>query len=78
MNTPFSMDGVVSDSLNYEAWLRSKPTTVQQEILGKSKWELWHLGKITFSDLVDESGRPMTLAELKENKRQSLENRKTI
>jgi SPP1 gp7 family putative phage head morphogenesis protein len=65
MDTRASMDGQVPASLRYEAWLRSKTEDIQIEALGKGKWELWKSGSITFSDLIDETGRPLTLEELK-------------
>lgn len=64
-NTQASMDGQVARELNYEAWLKSKPEAFQKEVLGETKWQLWRDGKITsFKDLVDQTGRPLTVEEL--------------
>lgn len=60
-----SMDGPVSAELDYESWLKTKPAAFQRELLGPTKYELWKAGKITFRDLVDQSGNPLTVAELK-------------
>lgn len=59
-----SMDGPVSADLNYEQWLKTKPIAFQLEVLGPAKHRLWTDGKITFRDLVDQRGNPLTLAEI--------------
>jgi hypothetical protein len=64
-NAQASMDGQVSDTFTYEEWLRTKSETEQMAILGPSKFELWKAGAISFTDLVDESGRPMTIDEIR-------------
>jgi len=64
--TRASMDGQVAAGTSYEAWLRSKPKSVQLEKLGPTKYELWQENKITFTDLVNQRGRPLTVAELQE------------
>lgn len=61
-----SMDGVVSDKLDYEDWLKTKDEAFQREVLGDGKWELWKAGKITLTDLIDNSGRPLTIDELRD------------
>ena len=60
-----SMDGQVPAKLTYEQWLKTKPKSVQVEVLGPGRWQLWNDGKITFADLVDTSGRPLTLEQLR-------------
>jgi SPP1 gp7 family putative phage head morphogenesis protein len=65
-NAQSSMDGYVPADMDYEAWLRTKPVEFQKNVLGKGKWDLWDQGKLTFSELVDESGRPLSLAQLAE------------
>lgn len=59
-----SMDGQVAGDLTYEEWLKTKPVEFQREVLGDGKHALWKAGKISFRDLVDQTGRPLTLAEL--------------
>lgn len=59
-----SMDGPVSGDLNYEDWLSTKPLEFQEELLGPTKYRLWSDGKITFRDLIDQSGNPLTVKEL--------------
>jgi len=61
-----SMNGPVSGELNYEEWLATQPLTFQEELLGPTKFKLWKDGDITFRDLVDQSGNPLTVKELKD------------
>lgn len=64
--TQASMDGKpVAADLTYEQWLEGRTEAEQKAILGPGKWELWKKGKIGLTDLVDQSGRPMTLEELR-------------
>lgn len=60
-----SMDGQVAGNLTYEDWLKSKPVAFQKEVLGEGKWDLWQKGKIGFTDLVDQTGRSLSLVELR-------------
>ena len=39
---------------------------VRENPTGKGRYDLWKKGKITFRDLVDQNGRELTLAQLKE------------
>ena len=65
--TQASMDGQVGSDLNYERWLKTKPKSFQNEVLGKGKADLWRRGKIkSFSELVDQTGRPITLRQFRE------------
>lgn len=59
-----SMTGPVSKDLDYEAWLKTQPLAMQLEVLGPAKHKLWQDGKLTFRDLVDQRGNPLTLAEI--------------
>jgi len=62
--TQSSMDGQVAADLNYEQWLKTKPKGFQLDVLGPKKYELWEKGKITFRDMVDQSGMPYTIKDL--------------
>lgn len=62
-----SMDGQVPEDTTYETWLRKKPVEFQDRVLGAGKAELWRDGKISFRDLVDQSGRPLTLEEIRDD-----------
>lgn len=61
-----SMDGQVAGDMSYEDWLKTKPESFQQEVLGPGKFDLWKSGKLKLSDLTDQTGRPLTLKELHE------------
>ncbi|MGH2362930.1 MAG: phage minor head protein, partial [bacterium] len=63
-NAQASLTGTVSEDLNFEEWLRNQPKSRQVAALGPTRWELWDKGKISLSDLVDQTGRPLTLAQL--------------
>ncbi len=65
-STRASMDGQVSKKVSYEEWLKGKPEAFQKEVLGKGKWELWKKDKVGFTDLVDQTGNPISLEVLKE------------
>ena len=65
-STQSSMDGQVSDNLNYESWLKRKTVSFQKEVLGETKYNLWKDGKITFTDLTNNSGRPLSIDEIKD------------
>lgn len=64
--TRSSMDGQVPAEMNYEEWLKTKSAGFQDEMLGVSKARLWRADKISFHDLIDQSGRPRSLKELRE------------
>jgi len=60
-----SMDGQVAGDTTYEKWLKGKSAAQRREILGPGKAQLWEDGKLTnLRDLVDQSGRPLTISEL--------------
>ncbi|WP_065235116.1 minor capsid protein [Gallibacterium genomosp. 3] len=65
-STRASMDGQVKSSMTYEDWLKTKSIEQQDEILGKGKAQLWRDGVITFRDMLDQTGRPLTLKALSE------------
>lgn len=62
--TRASMDGQVAATETYETWLQGKPEAFQKEILGEARWQLWSDGKVSLREMVDQSGRPLTLKEL--------------
>lgn len=64
-STRASMDGQVSSKINFEEWFSKKDKAFQEEYLGKGRYKLYKDGKITFSDLVNQSGRTLTIQELK-------------
>lgn len=63
-STRASMDGQVPAERTFEQFLATKPKSWQDTYLGKGKAQLWRDGKITLSDMVNGTGRELTLAEL--------------
>lgn len=63
--TRASMDGQVPAKQTFESWLAKQSNTRQDTVLGKDKAQLWRDGKITFRDLLDQSGRPLTTEQLR-------------
>lgn len=59
------LTGGVAGDIRYETWLRGRPASFQREVLGPTKYRLWRQGRVNFSDLVDQRGNPLSVAELK-------------
>lgn len=64
-STRAAMNGEVAATTTFAQWLASRSEEQQDEILGKGRAQLWRDGKITLTDLVDQTGRPMTLEQLR-------------
>jgi SPP1 gp7 family putative phage head morphogenesis protein len=58
--------GYVDAGLDYNAWLKTQPEEYQIEVLGPGRWNLWRDDKLTMADMIDQSGRPLSLKELNE------------
>jgi SPP1 gp7 family putative phage head morphogenesis protein len=63
--TRASTDGQLPASMSFDDWLKSKGEDFQDKLLGKGKAALWRDGKITRAELLDMSGRPLSLEELR-------------
>lgn len=63
-NQRASMDGQVSASKDWQKWLEGKGDQFALEQLGPGRFKLWKDGKLTLTDLTDQQGRELTLAEL--------------
>jgi hypothetical protein len=59
------MGGPVSGDLTYEKWFRGQGAAFQQEVLGPGKYKLWKEEKLTFTDMLNFDGSPLTLEQLK-------------
>jgi len=59
-----AIDGEPVQGLTFEQWLGRRSVAEQKALLGPGKWQLWQDGKITLSQMLDQSGNPLTLAEL--------------
>ena len=64
--TRSSMDGQLPQDTRFEDWLERQSKARQEEVLGAGRAELWRDGKISFRDLLDQNGRPLTLEQLRE------------
>jgi len=63
--TRASMDGQVPADMTFESWLKKQSAARQDAALGATKADLWRRGKISFRDLLDQRGRPVTTEELR-------------
>lgn len=66
IGTRSSMDGYVSRDTTFEKWFEGKPKAFQEEYLGVQRYKLYKDGVINFSDLVNQNGKVLTVAQLKE------------
>jgi hypothetical protein len=62
--TRASMDGQVPADITFNQFLRSKPQSFADDLLGPRRAELWRNGDINLTQLVDMRGNPMTIAQL--------------
>lgn len=60
-----SMDDIVPGETTFDKFLDRKGKVFQDDMLGPGRAQLWRDGKITISDLVNNRGRELSLAELK-------------
>lgn len=54
-----------SPDMDYSKWLNTRPPEQQDRILGPNRAGLFREGKLPLSELVNQSGRTLTIAELK-------------
>lgn len=66
VGTRSSLDGYVPQTTNFDEWIKTKSPAFVEDYLGKGRYKLYKDGVITFSDLVNQQGRTLTLKELKE------------
>ncbi|BDU76293.1 minor capsid protein [Mesoterricola sediminis] len=60
-----SMGGPVSGDLTFQGWFDGLPEAKQKEILGPKRYDSWVSGNLKFQDMVDQSGNPLTLEQLR-------------
>lgn len=60
-----SSNGPVAGSTTFADFLKRQSPAFVEEVLGKTRADLFLAGKLTLSDLVSGTGRPLTLDELK-------------
>lgn len=66
VGTRASMNGQVAADVTFAQWLKARPEDIQKKLLGAERLKLWRGHKITLAQLIDGSGRPLTLDELRE------------
>ncbi len=59
-----SMDGLIPRGMSFDKWLKRQSKTVQLGMLGPTKRKLWMKGKLSLSQMLDQTGRPLTIAQL--------------
>ena len=64
--TRASMNGQVPAALTYGQWLRGRPASEQDEVLGVKAGKLFRAGDLSVDKFVDSTGRAYTLAELEQ------------
>lgn len=64
-STRASMDGQVPESVTYQDWLKKKPASFQDEVLGKTKGRLFREG-LPLDRFVNDKGKVYTLDQLKQ------------
>lgn len=64
--TRASLDGQVPASETYQTWLEKQPASVQDDILGPTKAQLFREGGVTLDRFVDSNNRSLTLDQLRE------------
>ena len=62
--TRASMDGQVPDTLTYSKWIKGQSVSVQNEVLGKGKAQIFRRGKLPITRFVDARNKPLTLKQL--------------
>lgn len=65
-NQRASMNGPVKATNSFEEWLRLQSDARVDEILGPGKAALWKTGKVTVSDMTDQTNRPLTIKQLED------------
>lgn len=64
-STRASMDGQIAENITFTQWLRSKPASVQDDILGATRGKLFRANKIEIDRFTDNKGRVYSLDDLR-------------
>lgn len=62
--TQASMDGYVAADIDYSDWLRNKPASFQDEVLGPTRGKLFRDGKVDIDKFTNNKGKVYTLDQL--------------
>ena len=66
VSTRASMDGQVPADITFNQFLKGKPPSFADKLLGPKRAQLWRNGDINLTQLVDMRGNPMTLTQLEQ------------
>lgn len=66
VGTRSSLDGDIPQTTTFDKWIEGKDDKFKEDYLGKGRYQLYKDGNITFSDLVNQKGRTLTIKELLE------------
>ena len=69
-STRASLGKPVSEKMDYSSWFKRQSEKRQIEILGLEKHKIYVKGNLTFRQMVDQSGNPLTIQELKQKYQQ--------
>lgn len=58
------MNGALAKDLDADTWLKQRGKAFARQKLGPGRFDLWEQGEISASQLIDQTGRPITVAEL--------------
>jgi SPP1 gp7 family putative phage head morphogenesis protein len=59
------LTGQVPAGTTYQAWLERQPASFQNEVLGKTKGELFRKGGLTLDKFIDKDASPLSITELR-------------
>lgn len=71
--TRATMDGQVPADLTYQQWLKNKPASFQDDVLGPTRGKLFREGGITLDRFVNREGDQITLADLRRKDAEAFE-----
>lgn len=63
--TRASSIGQLDAKITFDDYLKRVPSSQVEEMLGKGRYELWKSGKMTTAQMLDQTGRELTLKELR-------------
>ena len=59
-----ALDGKPAANESFDAFFARRSERWQKSNIGKRKFELWKEKKLTFAEMIDQSGRSLTIEEL--------------
>lgn len=65
-STRASMDGQVPSDMTFDSWFNGLSEVQQISYLGPTKFTIWQEAGLTFSEMVNQQGNPLTLGQLAE------------